>query len=81
MAKPPSKVMKPRRLMCAPSVRGVHPTTPLLEMPRCASQHFGPPDFRSGSFASFPPSRRTFGRCLRLCFSAGGDGGRRRLEL
>ena len=31
-----------------PSSRGSHPTTS-LKKPCCASQHFGPPDFRNGS--------------------------------
>ncbi len=44
---PPSSVRNSRRLMGTPSVRGSHPTTS-LKSSCCASQHFGPPDFRNG---------------------------------
>src|SRR5262249_2843256 len=53
-----------------PSVRGLHPTTPLLEMPRCASQHLGPPDFRNGSGlcenSSARRARRNISKKLRI---------------
>src|ERR1700737_1626440 len=36
----------------------------MLKKPSCASQHFGPPDFRNGSFAS------KAAEAVRLCTSA-----------
>ena len=50
-AAPPSNVMNSRHRMGIPSVRGSTPYH-IVEKPCCASQHFGPPDFRNGSLAS-----------------------------
>ena len=49
-AAPPRSVMNSRRFIriLSPRITPYH----IVENPCCASQHFGPPDFRSGSGAS-----------------------------
>jgi hypothetical protein len=48
----------------------LHPTTPLLEMPRCASQHFCPPDFGNGSFSTELVWTK---RLVEICYASNSD--------